>query len=243
MKIQTNSVNFQSKIKLVDMAAFNAKTKALNPKKHEVGYPWTPETMKKGKNLFTTQIMDCIAGGIVDNGKVAMFHLCTRHQKDAKKTRQKGFSIKEIERRILERVNLENENLHAFILGGFHTRENSKYNVNKLNKIKNVFEKHKIPYSILGARRDVHYFGRYSLLFDNKEDTWYVANALSNSRGPNGDGAELEVLENSVNYHTYEQKYDKYGVRYDRKKHSGSAEDFLRSQFRQVVLCKFDSFA
>ncbi len=243
MKINSDNQTFQSKIKFVDYQIFKDKIAHLNPKKHEVGYPWNADTMKKGKNLFTTSILDCIAGGVIDNNSVTMFHLCTLNQEKARQNRLKGFSIKEFQRRLLEKIDLSKENLHGFLLGGFQMEENSKYNVNRLRKIKKIFEENLIPYSIFGARRDVHFFGRYTALYNNKEDTIYISNTLAGSRGLNGMGKELDVLEDGkLLYHTYTKIRRKYGVDYVRKEHTGSAEDFLKSQFREVSLCKPDHF-
>ena len=97
MQISNDKTGFQSNIKFIDSAQFTQKVANLNKKRHKEGYPWTPETMKTGKNLYTTEIMDCIAGGVIDNGKVTMFHLCTRSQASAKRTHQKGFTIKNFE--------------------------------------------------------------------------------------------------------------------------------------------------
>lgn len=238
MNTQIDSrTHFQSKIKLISEVEFKNKVKKLNPKHHEVGYPWTADTMKKGKNLYTTSIMDCIAGGIIDNNSITMFHLGTYTQAQAKKCKQKGFRIENFKRRILEKIDIQKENLHGFILGGFQMQENSKYNINKLNKIKNFYEENQIPYTEFGARRDVHYFGRFSVLYNQKEDTLYIANTLSNSRSLNGDKEkELEILKDGVIYHTYAPPEKHYA----RQKHKGSPLDFLKSQFREVSICKLD---
>ncbi len=239
MKTQLDNINFTSKIKLISMSSFNDKTKCLKPKIHEVGYPWNADTMKKGKKLFTTQILDCIAGGIIDNNSITMFHQCILNQKNAKKYRQQGFSISKLERRILEKIDLTKENLHAFILGGFQLEDNSKYNVRQLEKIKQIFEKLNIPYSIFAARRDVHFFGKFAAYYDNKEDTLYLSNSLTNSYilKEGKMDFELEINDKNVIYHTYTPNSP-----YIRKKHKGTAEDFLKSQFRQVKLSKFDEF-
>ena len=117
-------------------------------------------------------------------------------------------------------------------------REDAKYNINKLNKIKKIFEKNQIPYSIIGARRDVQYFGEYSLLYDNKTDTIFISNSLSSSSGSNEKPKEIEVFDNKVVYHT--PASIKTGFK--RPEVTGSSEDFFKSQFRQVSLCKFDKF-
>lgn len=238
MKIQNDNINFNSKIKLINQIEFNNKVKNLNPKKHYVGYPWNANTIKKGKKLFTTDIMDCIAGGIIDNNSITMFHLCTINQENARKHRLRGFDIKEIQRRILEKIDLAKENLHGFILGGFQTKENSKYNVAHLRKIKKIFEENQIPYSIFAARRDVHYYGHFSAYFDNKEDTLYITNSLSKPSKLSCFDKELEVFDDTLIYHTYKQ--EDFG--YSRTKHIGTAEDFLKSQFREVYLSKQDEF-
>lgn len=243
MKINSDNQTFTSRIKFVNYPVLNDKIKHLNPKKHEVGYPWNEDTMKKGKNLFTTSIMDCIAGGVIDNNSVTMFHLCTLNQAKAKQHRLKGFSIKTFERRLLEKIDLTKDNLHGFILGGFQMEENSKYNAAILKKIKKIFNENQIPYSIFGARKDVHFFGRYAALYNNKEDTLYISNTLAGSRGINGRGKELDVLtDNKLLYHTYTKIRGKYGVDYIREEHTGTAEDFLKSQFREVSVCKLDKF-
>ena len=85
MKIQSNSTNFKSNIKLISEAEFQNKVKKFNPKKHYIGYPWTADGIKKGKKLFTTSILDCIAGGIIDKNTIRMFHICTMSNSTAKK--------------------------------------------------------------------------------------------------------------------------------------------------------------
>ncbi len=240
--IEKNNLVFYSGIKFIDIQTFNTKTAKLNPKKHRVAYPWTCETMKKGKNLFTTSIMDCIAGGIVDDNSVTMFHLCTRSQKDAKKTRQKGFCLRDIERRILEKIKNAKGNLHGLILGGFQFKEDSKYNVNKLRGIKKIFEKHNIPYSIFGARRDVHYFSRYSIFYNNKEDIWYITNTHTNPNLLSNGKREVEILDNAVKFHCYPEKYNNGLIYYTKEEHTGSIEDYFKSQFREVSLSEFDKF-
>ncbi len=63
MKITNDNLSFQSRIKFINNKQFEDRIKNLNPKRHEVGWPWTADTMKLGKNLYTTKIMDCITGG------------------------------------------------------------------------------------------------------------------------------------------------------------------------------------
>ena len=240
MKIENNKVSFQSKIKFIDSKTFQNKIRHLNPKRHEVGWPWTADTMKTGKNLFTTGIMDCIAIGIIDGSKVSMLHLATYRYGEALRRNMKGFRIENVKRRILEHINLDNENLHAVILGGFELKPKDKHNSKHLNKIRKFFEDNKIPYSIFGARKDVHYFGKYSMYYSNKEDTFYITNNLSDNKALNGKGIEIDIKDNSIEYNTYKKERDKYGVNYKCIRKITGTEDFFKSQFRQVSVCKFD---
>ena len=217
-------------------------TANLNPKRHKVGWPWTADTMKTGKNLFTTGILDCIAGGIVDGSDITMFHLGIYNQAKAKIYHQKGFKIGNFKRRILEKIDLKNENLHAFIVGGIQMKPEDKYNVKTLNKITKFFDKYKIPYSIFASRKDVHYFGRYSLLYSNKEDTLYITNTLIDSPSLNNKNIEIDIKDNVIEYNVYKKGVNKHGgVTYDCIREATGTEDFLRSQFRKVSVCKFDN--
>ena len=245
MRIENNCVSFLSNIKLITPQEFKSLTKHYNPKRHEVGWPWTADTMKKGKNLFTTGILDCIAGGIVDGKDFVMFHLGIYNQEKARKNHQKGFNIANVERRLLEKINLENENLHGFILGGVQMRPESKYNVNKLKKIKEIFEKYNIPYTIFGARKDVHYFGKFGMFYKNKEDTLYITNNLIGTDHINKKykQKEIEILPNRlVKYTTYTKEQDERILWYKPTFRVGAFQDFFESQFRDVFVSKQDEF-
>ena len=240
MKIENSCVQFQSKIKLITANEFKQKTSNLNPKRHEVGWPWTADTMKRGKNLFTTGIMDCITVGVVDGSNFVLAHLGIYNQAKAKAKHQKGFSIENVKRRLLKNFNVNNENLHGIILGGFQLRADDKYNINKLNKIRRIFEERQIPYTIFGARKDVHYFGKYSLFYSNKEDTIYISNTLAGKSSPDGKNLEIDVKENSVEYNTYEKSCDKYGPLYKRIRKETDTKGFFESQFRIVSVSNND---
>lgn len=239
MKIDSSCITFQSKIKFIHPYDFKLKIAKLNPKRHEVGWPWTAETMKKGKNLYTTNIMDCIAGGIVDDKKALMFHLGIYNQDKAKKNHQKGFSIENIRHRILERINLNNDNLHGIIIGGFQLELGDKYNVKRLNKIKKIFEENNIPYSIFGARKDVHCFGSYSLFYSSKEDTWFITNNLVGRKSLNGKSTEIDIKDDNIEYNTYKKIRGKY-VNYECIRLKTGVEEFFKSQFRDVSISKMD---
>ena len=240
MKIENNKVSFLSKIKFVDYKTFKTKTAHLNPRRHEVGWPWSADTMKTGKNLFTTDIMDCIAVGIKDGSKFELGHLATFTKGEAKKCNQKGFQIENVKRRLLENINLDNENLHGFILGGLQEKPDSKYNVNKLNKIKQIFEENKIPYTIFGARKGAVCLGKYSLLYSNKEDTLYISNNLADIKTRIRRKPPIDVKENSIEFNTFKKEYDENGAKYVCTRKETGTEEFFKSQFRQVNICNID---
>ena len=240
MKIENNCVSFQSKIKLITPLEFNNMTKNLSPKKHEVRWPWTADTMKSGKKLFTTGIMNCIAVCLIDGKKAVLAHLATYNQRKAKDTHQRGFNIENAKRRLLEKMNLESENLHAIILGGFQLRPDDKNNAKQLSKIKKLFEENNIPYTIFGARKDVHYFGKYSIFYSNKEDTCYITNNLIGERALNGNGKEIDIKNNAVEYNTYQRQYAKNGLGYKSIRKLTDTKEFFQSQFRDVSISQFD---
>ena len=208
-----NNISFTSQIKLITQDEFERKTEHLNPKKHRVDYPWTPDTGKTGKNLYTTGICDCIAIGLVDNKKSKLFHICTRSRRDGINSRQKGFDIRDTERRILEDVNLDNPDLHAFIFGGWH-RDNPKYNKKHVEKIEKIFDKNLIPYSVIaGNRPQFDGIAPASVFYSNKEDTFYITNG--------------GLTEDYINKDTAVEK----------------KEEYLRNKYNEVNLCQFDELA
>ena len=209
MKIENDNISFQSKIKFIDAKTFRNKTRHLNPKKHEVGWPWTADTIKMGKNLYTKGIMDCIAVIIKDENKIKLGHLATFNQRQARDTHQRGFRIENVKRRLLENVNLDNENLHGYIIGGFQLKPNDKNNAKQLSKVEKFFEENYIPYTIFGARKNVHKFGKFSLFFSNKEDTLYITNSLTNSTSLKLKNLEIDIKDDLIEYNTYEKFRDK----------------------------------
>ena len=240
MKIENNNITFQSKIKFIDYKTFKTKTAHLNPKKHEVGWPWTADTMKTGKNLFTTEIMDCIAVLIKYGKKTKLAHLATFKKGEAKQAHQKGFKIENVKRRLLENIDLENEDLHAVILGGFQLKPTDKNNAKQLTQIQQIFEENRIPYTIFGGRKGPLPLGKYALFHSNKEDTLYISNNLADIKTRIRRKPAIEIKENSIEYNTFKKEYDENGAKYVCTRKECRTEDFFKSQFRQVSVCKFD---
>ncbi len=251
MKI--DNITFQSKIKLISQPEFADKVTKLNPKRHYVGYPWQPYGKKTGKNLYTTGILDCICIGIIQGKKVSLMHVRTRknstverkQQKklDTKKERQKGFDIEQVKRRILDSINFECENIHAFIFGGIQLLKSSKYNIKELNKIKSIFDENQIPYSIIGAKKMNFIPRQYSLFYSTKEDTWFIANKYADKVAEYAEDDEIMFEGDKVSYSLYHANPTKQTQENCKQRFTTSIPEFFKNQFREVRLCEFDEFA
>ena len=242
MEIRYNQIPFQARIELISQDIFDEKVNSLNPKKHYVGWPWTADTLKVGKNLYTDKDTDCIVVAIKDGSKYKLAHLGIYNQKKARNNGQKGFDIENVKRRLLDGINMGNEDLHAYIMGGF------QYNKKKTRLIKEIFEAQKIPYTIFATRKDVHYYGTYSYFFSNKDDTLYITNSLTNSGALQWDRnlprpKEVSIIKSPKGTKVVYNTYTKADKGYDFKRKLGTAEDFLNDQFEEVKLSKYDYFA
>ncbi len=238
-----NKISFGEKIKFIKQSEFNEKVKNLSKKKHYVGWPWTADTLKTGKNLYTDKDTDCIVVCIKDGGKYKLVHLGVYNQKKARNNNQKGFDIENVKRRLLDGLNLENENLHAYLMGGF------QYNKKITDKIREFFNELKIPFTEFTTRKNVHNYGEFSYLFSNKDDTLYITNNLTKADALqwNKDLSrpkEINVVNNKIIYNTYKKKFDSDNNfnGYDFKRNMTGLKEFLESQFENVKLSKFDSF-
>ena len=241
MKIITNDITFNSKIKLLNTEQFSTKLKDSASTLQKVDYPWTIETSKVGKNLYTDRIMDCIVIVLKNTKEALLAHLGIRNKEQAKKDNVKEFDINNIEEKLLNQINLKNKSLQGIIFGGIQLDdEPTTGNSPQLNQIKNLLKKYKIPFSIIGARKDVHFFGRYSLLFSQDDDTLYITNNLFNSKGISGprEYKEMELeKDNSISYVIYEKIKNKNNYfDYKEKRVNSSVKEYFESQFRQVEL-------
>ena len=247
MHICSNNVNFNSRIKIITPANFNKQVSNLNGTIQEVYYPWTIETLKCGKNLFTTQLMDCIAIFLTNGKNSLLAHLGIRNKTQAQRDNVKEFDINNIEEKLLTQFDFEDSNLHGIIFGGMQYNDDpTSGNTPQLSQIKNLLKKHKTPFSIIGARKNVHYFGEYSLLFNQNKDTLFITNTLFDSNGVSGNcnHKEMELnLESKVDYNVYKKMFNKEGLIYYKKRRiRTSFEEYFKSQFYQVHLNKIDTF-
>ena len=207
MRISSDNINFTSKIKLISQDKFNNKIKAINKTTEQVTYPWTIETLKKGSNLFTTNVMDCIVICLTNGVNALMAHLGIRDREQASRDGVKEFNIDNIEYNLAKNIDLNDKKLHGFIFGGIQfLKDATSGNTPQLIQIKNLFKKYKIPYSIIAAKKDVHLFGKNSLLYSQNEDTLFITNNLFNydNLSDKQNEKELEIIDdNIVEYNLY----------------------------------------
>lgn len=236
--------NFKSKIKLVNYSDFRAMTDGLSKKKHEVGRPWTAGTMKFGKNLYTTNLLDCICVAIVKGKKVKLGHLCTMNREEALERNQKPFDISEVERRLFEGIDTDDENIHGFILGGFNYGNKNLNNYREVRQVEQLFQKRDIPYTAVCGRKDVHQFGRFGIFYKNNEDTFYISTTLTELPAKEYDSLKtrpraVEINDNGVTYNAYRNDL-KYGKYYDWERKCGTAKTFFEDQYCNVRISEFD---
>ena len=172
MNIKNDNISFGENIKFIKQSEFKDLVKDLNKKKHYIGLPWTADSLKIGKNLYTDKNTACIIVAVKDGSNYKLSHLCTYKSTDKlSKKRLQRFDFEDAKRRILDGLNLENEDLHAYIFGGF------PFNEKITCKIKKFFEGLKIPFTELTTRKDTYHAGCYSYLFSNKDNTIYITNS------------------------------------------------------------------
>lgn len=237
--------NFKSKIKLVNYRDFMAMTEGLNKKKHFVGEPWIPENMRMGKNLFTTNILDCIAVAMVSGGKVKLGHFCTMNRQEAADAKQKPFNISEVKRRLLEGINPEDENIHGFIFGGFNQGDKSLDNYKDVRSVEQIFQRFNIPYTAICGRKDVNHFGRFGIFYKNKEDTFYVSTTLTELPAKEYTSIAdrpiaVEIKDGKVMYNDYKRNLLAPKKSYDWERKEGTAKNFFEDQYCDVKLSEFD---
>lgn len=238
---------FNSKIAFIESKEFETRIKYLSNKAFEVPYPWTIEAMKIGKSLYTTGLIDCISGCIISDKLAGMFHLASRTPEQAIKDKVLPFDIKNIENKLNSIFNLKNNtNLHGIIIGGLQA--NSKpdlYNTKCFNDLVGLFKKYNIDCSIFGPRKILHYFGKYSMLYEKNNDTLFITNNLTNQKDLNGKGKEIDFIgENLLHYYTYEEVRDENKRLLEYRRHSQltTIPEFFKTQFYNTSLSKYDEW-
>lgn len=129
-----DNITFTSAIRPIKTSLFEDLISDIS-KRHSVNSPWTCAESRRGKQVYTTGIIDCTMCGITDGKDVFMMHICPTKPENAKFSKIKEF--------MQDKIDFTNKNLKAVVLGArFYPDSNKSYklfdNFVKFLKSKNV---------------------------------------------------------------------------------------------------------
>lgn len=164
--MQSSKISFTSSIKLVHYDEFYYQVRRL-PYQLEVDFPWTAKEIVKVPKSFTHGVEDCVAGGITDGQDVVMFHICSTHPHN------KDFG--EIEKTIMNKLNIKSDCLQGFLLGGKRCIDSS---LKLFDNFENFFKKISVPYSKF---REHSLATNSSICYNSEQDQIYIVNNFINN--------------------------------------------------------------
>lgn len=127
-----------------------------------VDYPWTCRESRKASEAYTVGILDCTMCGITDGKDVFMMHICP--------TTSENSDFLAIKKYITDRVDLNNKNLRALVLGA---KENpSKYSTKLFDKFVKLLTKYKIPTTSL---RGGNIYETVDVAYKSANDEWLIS--------------------------------------------------------------------
>ncbi len=158
-----NNIAFTSTIRPVTIHQYQYEVSHFeNPK--FVGFPWTLDEAKSGKNIYTTNVIDCTVCGIKVKDKVFLLH--TSPLQIANKNFQK------IEEVIEENVDLKADDIQAILIGGKPPYTHGPDSYNQFENYEKFLQKHNIPYTKLKGG-----MGSKHVAYSSKKDEWLIANS------------------------------------------------------------------
>ncbi len=175
-----DNVSFKARIRPTTMKEFTEATTDIY-KKASVEYPWTAKETIKAAKAYTTDILDCTAGGIVDEtGKsVVLFHICP--------TQPQNFNFEEIEKHIMSFVEEGKGKLKGFLIGSQKIFKDSDVLFKKLQK---MLKNKKIPTTIIkGTKED-----KTHILYNADKNEWLVSSFAINHKINNGEKDAKKIL-------------------------------------------------
>jgi hypothetical protein len=110
-----DGINFKSRIRACSLNEF--KHTANSCKKHFVDFPWTTKESVYATKAYTTDVYDCTVCALTDGLKVLLLHICPSIEKNLR--------FNKIEKYILDKIDINNENLQGFLLGSRPNMERS----------------------------------------------------------------------------------------------------------------------
>jgi len=160
-----NNISFKSNIKFIQPA----NIPKLIPKGVEINFRYPDLNIRKAKNFYTTYILTCTGGGVINNitKEAVGFHILDdkSHYKNFDKLINKIFSQIKPERGLL--IGSKDAVEYGFEYSKPQFQKYKKVFSKKIDNL-TIFEEHKYPYS------QSHY--AYSV----DEDTWYICTEYLN---------------------------------------------------------------
>ena len=168
-----NKINFSANIKFEELKTFNKKI--IQETVVEVGHCiCSVEQTQSGKNIGTSGILMCNAGGITggntDNN--LMFHLYP--DRFFGNLPQNLIKLKQKFQKTLSSLKQEQKEPQALIFGGDIKSEDSK---DLMVVLKHFFEKYKIDHTVFwgtGNKNKPLSYSEKNIFYDGNKDTWYV---------------------------------------------------------------------
>lgn len=163
-----DKISFTSYIKPVTTSQFNAAARLIT-KKNFVDYPWTCKESKKAASAYTTDVLDCTMCGITDGRDVFMMHICPTSSENSNFLKIKNF--------LLKKINFENKDLSALVLGGKIFTDDNR-SINLFYNFTNFLQSKHIPTTIL---RGGKIYEPVNVLYSSRKDEWLVASQYLDS--------------------------------------------------------------
>ncbi len=175
-----DNVSFKARIRPTTMKEFTEATADIY-KRASVEYPWTAKETIKAAKAYTTDILDCTAGGIVDEtGKnVVLFHICP--------TQPQNFNFEEIEKHLMSFVEEGKGKLKGFLLGSQKMFHDSEMMFKRLHR---MLTSRKIPTTIIKGNKD----DKSHILYNAAKDEWLISNFAINQKIHNGEKDAKKIL-------------------------------------------------
>lgn len=176
--MQNSKINFTSNIRLANLDQYSKEIRWLSSKK-SVPSPWTYKEIVVAPRAYTTGVMDCSAGGLIDGKKALMFHLSADREANS------DFSV--IEKTILDKFNGKTEGLRGFLLG---SRRWFGGSIALFENLKNFMTVHNIPFSMMKGSKCVGgnmVSESFDIAYNAKHDLWtvtskYITNQLERKK-------------------------------------------------------------
>ena len=153
-----DNISFKSRIRPVSAKEFEKIASTIEPKNF-VNSPWTINESVKATKAVTKGIYDCSVLGIIDGLKVFLLHICP--------TKPQNENFDEIKDFIKDKINLQDSNLQAVLLGSQTFGRRSK---KLFENLKNLMFDLNIPCSTL-----MNCWEYFDVLYDSIKDEWNIS--------------------------------------------------------------------